>query len=486
MKKLSLVQLPYLYARNGKTENGNIALPTPILTVAARLHAAGLEYGFTDENRQPYSYDNADVVMLNLHGSPYIPEVIAFERRIREEARRAGRNVSFILGGEIASRLTREQFLRLFGSDALNGNDDRALAAALGVDARDLAPAEQASLIPVYERMGDAELRVYLSRNLSFFLAQGCKFSCTFCSARRTRRDPESGLLTPQRESYKDLGLVEAELEYLIGRAQTLGLTKLIFYLSNLDLFQTPAALGAFAERALAVRTRHPHFTLDLRGLATVDSFLKLEKTRPRILRDLVNAGLTRVAFGVDGITPAVWKKIGKSHNFSGFDEKETDSKAKLAIRIAGEYGITTELLMLFGHNNADTEASMRHAVSFTREMVEAYHAIPRSFIAKDVVPGTEAWYDPKNSAVVETLLRRPELFQALDYLAIASPLTHPDENFRRLTNTLFFENARLASRTKGDKPLYSTRLREDGNGIERYYGGFYDELKLLNPAEIA
>ena len=485
MKKISLVQLPYLYARNGKKENGAVALPTPILTVASRLHAAGLSHAFFDENRKPYSYDNADVIMLNLHGSPYIPEVIAFERRIREEARRAGKEVSFILGGEIASRLTREQFFRLFGRDTINGNDDATLAAALGKEARGLASAEKVSLIPVYERLGDEELRFYLSRNISFFLAQGCKFSCTFCSAKRTRRDPETGQLTIQRESYKNIGLIEAELDYLVQRASTGRLKKLIFYLSNLDLFQTPSALGEFAKCVLAIRKRYEHFTLDIRGLATVDSFLKLEKIQPRIIENLVQAGLGRVAFGVDGITPAVWKKIGKSHNFSGFDEKEKDSKAKMAIRIAKEYGITTELLMLFGHNGADTEASMQYAISFTREMMDAYHAIPRSFIAKDVVPGTEAWYDPKNKAVVETLIGHPELFQALDYLAVASPLTHPDEKFRNQTNRFFFENAKLAARTKGDKPLYSTRLRDDRTGVERYYGGFYDELKRLNPAEI-
>jgi hypothetical protein len=485
MKNISLVQLPYLYARNGKTENGNVALPTPILTVASRLHAAGLEHAFIDANRTPYSYDNADVIMLNLHGSPYIPDVIAFEQRIRDEARRAGKEVSFILGGEIASRLTREQFVRLFGHDTINGNDDVTLAAALDVQARDLLPAEEVSLIPVYERLGDEELLFYLSRNLSFFLAQGCKFSCTFCSAKRTRRNPETGQLTVQRESYKNIGLIEAELDYLVRRASKGGLKKLIFYLSNLDLFQTPSALSEFAKCVLAIRKQHEHFTLDIRGLATVDSFLKLEKTQPRIIEDLVHAGLGRVAFGVDGITPAVWKKIGKSHNFSGFDEKEKDSKARLAIHLAREHGITAELLMLFGHNGADTEASMQYAISFTREMMDVYHAIPRSFIAKDIVPGTEAWYDSKNKHVVETFIEHPRLFQALDYLAIASPLTHPDEHFRHLTNRFFLANANLAALTKGDKPLYSTLLRDDGKGVERYYGGFYNELKRLNPTEI-
>jgi 2-iminoacetate synthase ThiH len=485
MKKTDLVQLPYLYALNRSSGTEGKTMPTPLLTVAARLLKAGVALDFFDENIKPYQYQGAEVVLLNLHGSPYIPEIIAFQKKILGEAGAAGHSVKFVLGGEIASRLTKVQFEKLFGAHAVNGNHDELLAEALAIPRENLAPVEEVSLIPMYQQLPEEYLRHYLAHNISLYVSQGCKFSCKFCSARRTRRDPETGLLVRQEEKYKQSALIAEELQYLIGRSKSFGNKKLICYLSNLDLFQTPAALGTFAAGVDAVKKQHPDFTLDIRGLGTIHSFLDTAENYPGVMEALIKAGLKRVAFGVDGITPDVWKKIGKTHNFSGFKEEELDSKAKKAIRVAKELGITTELLMLFGHNGADTEASMAHATEFTREMLREYGAIPRSFVAKDIVPGTEAWYDPKNSRTVDTLIEHPELFQALDYLAIASPLTHPDEEFRKLTNKYFLENATIGKKTKGDKPLYSTQLSPDGNTIERFYGGVYDVLKTLNPVEI-
>jgi hypothetical protein len=485
MKKIDFVQLPYLYCSDRSSGTKEKTMPTPILTVASRILNAGAEIGVFDENIKPYHYNGADVVLVNLHGSPYIPEVIAFEKRILKEACASGNNVQFVLGGEIASRLTKEQFRRLFGDSTVNGNNDENLAKALDVPIQSLTPVEQLSLIPLYEKLPDEYMRHYLSHNISLYVSQGCKYSCKFCSARRTRRDPETGILLRQEETYKNILFVEQELQYLVDRSKKYGNKKLICYLSNLDLFQTPSSLGEFALSIFKIKKQNPDFILDIRGLATIHSFLSTEEKHPQVLEDLIQAGLKRLAFGVDGITPDVWKKIGKAHNFSGQDESEPDSKAKKAIRIAKEKGITTELLMLFGHNGADTKETMTYATRFTKAMRDEYGAIPRSFVAKDVVPGTEAWYDPQNKKTVDTLIDHPELFQALDYLAIASPITHLDGEFRKLTNKYFLENALAGAHTKGDKPLYSTQLRSDGKGTEKYYGSLYDALKILNPSEV-
>jgi hypothetical protein len=46
--------------------------------------------------------------------------------------------------------------------------------------------------------------------------------------------------------------------------------------------------------------------------------------------------------------------------------------------------------------------------------------------------------------------------------------------------------NAELATLTKVTKPfVVREQLSADGKGVEKYYGGFYDELKRLNPGEI-
>ena len=101
------------------------------------------------------------------------------------------------------------------------------------------------------------------------------------------------------------------------------------------------------------------------------------------------------------------------------------------------EFNITPEVLMVFGHAQ-DTEKSLQKAVVFTLDMVEKFGAVPRPYIAKDIVPGNSGWHDPKNASRVETFIQHPEFFQALDFSALPSSLTHPDPALRQLAAKFF------------------------------------------------
>jgi hypothetical protein len=271
----------------------------------------------------------------------------------------------------------------------------------------------------------DDRMRLYLSEEFSFYLSQGCKFSCTFCAARRTRRDPQDGKMMPMKETYRREVVVGSELTYLSERALRLGIRRLKIYLSNLDLFQSPEELGRFLKVLSSVRRARPEVEFEMRGLSTTASFLEIQRTHPSLIERFVELGLRRVGFGVDGNTPEVWRATRKP---------QSGSMCVNAISAAREaYGLTPETLMVFGHYGVDTERSLSLAVEFTKDMWELYGSLPRPHVAKSAVPGNDGWYSPSFRWMVDGLLGWPAGFQSLDFTALPSPLTHPDGGFREV-----------------------------------------------------
>ena len=432
--KMDLVQPRHNYA---PTEGlGHIYMPTSLLMVGARLLNAGVDVTFHDENIKPLEV-SSDYVGFNLLGAPYIPEVIKLQERIRQE----NGEKKFLVGGQVVSGLSMGQLERLFGSSTYNGNDDITLTKVLSIDEKALVSPEQTSLIPAYERLGDDIIREYLSREFSLYVSQGCKFSCDFCAAVRTYRDPATGQTTKVKESYRDPSIIKADLAYLVGKAKSFGLEELQLYMSNLDVFQTPAQLLRFAYAVQEVERENPDFKINLRGLATVDSFLRARENMPKSIEELVNAGFTTVGFGIDGWTKEVWTAVKKGHN--------TEEKCLEAIRSTREdFGMTPEILMVFGHPTADTEESLGAAYQVTRMVVGAYGAVPRPHVSKDFIPGNNGWRSPEHSRAVESLLKNPEAFQSLDFTALPSSLTHPNGKIRELATKYFLKMCELPGNT--------------------------------------
>jgi len=432
--KVDLIQPRHNYA---PTEGvGHIYMPTSLLTIGSKLLNAGVEVEFHDENFQPARI-SSDCVGFNLLGSPYIPEVIKLQKHIKKESGEK----KFLVGGQVVSGLSLDQLTRLFGRSTYNGNDDSTLAHVLEIEERALTSLERTSLIPAYEKLDDKTMKEYLSREFSLYVSQGCKFSCNFCAAVRTYRDPATGRTIKSKESYRKLSVIKADLSYLVRKAKSFGLKEMQLYMSNLDVFQTPQQLLRFAYTIQEIEREYRDFTISLRGLATVDSFLRARDKHPKCIEELVNAGFNKVGFGVDGWTKEVWAAVKKGHN--------NEEKCLEAIRSTKEdFGITPEILMVFGHPTADKEESLGAAYKVTKMVVEMYGAVPRPHVSKGFIPGNNGWRSPEYARAVETLLQNPACFQSLDFTALPSPLTHPNANIRELATKYFLKICDLPGNT--------------------------------------
>ena len=80
--------------------------------------------------------------------------------------------------------------------------------------------------------------------------------------------------------------------------------------------------------------------------------------------------------------------------------------------------------------------------------MLEKYGAVPRPHVAKAFIPGSDGRKNPKYKNEVDMLIQNPHLFQALDFTALASKLTHPDQAFRDLVNYYYLEMCKLPGNT--------------------------------------
>ncbi len=388
-------------------------MPTSKLTVGARLLNAGVEVNFHDENITPAEI-SADYVGFNLLGAPYIPEVINLQDRIRAEYGEK----TFLVGGQPLSSpfgLSRDQVTRLFGKSTYNGNDDSILCRVLGIDPRALALPEQTSLIPAYEKLDDEVMKGYISREFPLFVSQGCAYDCFPCGATRSYNDPFTGQKVKVKETYRDIEIIKRDLDYLVGKAESFGLSEFNIYLSNLDSFQTPQKLEKFADAVMEVKRYHPGFDINMRGLSTVTSFLfsRDRKKFSKSIEKIVEAGFHTVGFGVDGWGYETWKAINKGHN--------TEERCWEAIRSAREdFGLTPEVLMVFGNPAHDnSKRNIEAAYEMVRLAVEKYGAIPRPHVAKNFIPGNDGWVAPEYKKQREILLNKSFMFQALDFRAL-------------------------------------------------------------------
>ncbi|MFC2135944.1 radical SAM protein [Bacteroidota bacterium] len=448
--KIDLIQPRHNYApARSKEEFGHIYLPTSLLTVGSRLLDAGVDVEIHDENLRPRQI-SSEYVGFNLLGAPYIPEVIRAQKEIGEK--------TYLVGGQVVSGLSKDQLRRLFGDSTHNGNDDFELSRILGINQAELQTPEQTSLVPAYEKLDDEVMKEYLSREFSLYVSQGCRFACDFCGADKKRT-----------ESYRDIDVIKADLDYLVKRAKTVGIDNLSMYMSNLDVFQSPQKLLEFAYAVKDVRSDHPDFEINLRGLAIVSTYLNARDKSRKSIEELVKAGFNTVGFGVDGWTPEVWKKVKKGHN--------TEDKCLEAIRsVKEDFGITPEILMVFGHVEADKEDSLRLAYEFTLDMVGKYGAVPRPHVAKAFIPGNDGWTSPEYREAVERLIEHPESFQSLDFTALPSTLTHPDEEIRSLATKYFLEICSIEGNTTSHtKPITPDLSPKELEEVKRFNEGRYD-----------
>lgn len=461
--KIDLIQPRHNYAPSHGP--GHIYLPNALLSVASRLENAGIETIVHDENLNSAKI-SSNVVGINLIGSPYIPQAIGIIDRISK----TNNNSRFVLGGAGVSGLSDCQFRRLFGSNTFNGNNDFDLIAAFDSSPLVLRidPPSKTSLVDSYEKIPDSIMKQYLDREFCFYVSQGCKFACSFCAAHRTFRNL-AGKVQKVSEVYRDHSILKKDLEYLVKRAKNLGLARLDFYVSNLDFFQSPQALFEFGEIVSDVKKSNPGFGIKFRALATVDSFLKARNQHFSLIERLVDSGLFCVGFGIDGMTPAVWKKVHKTTN--------TQDKCLTTIKTSKEdFGLIPEVLMVFGHEGVDTQETLDLAYDFTLDMVDRFNARPRPHVAKNIVPGNDGWTDPVNATTIELLLSDPKSFQTLDFTALPSWLTHPNPELREIATNCFLKICQIPGNiTRYVKPITPDLTFDQVDSIRIFNEGRYD-----------
>lgn len=423
-QKILLVQPRHIYAPPATKERyGHIYMPSSLLTIGAILRQIGIETSFVDENLADCEYTD-NIVGINLLGAPYISSAIAIEKRL---IRTHGTRYCLLLGGQVVSGLTEKDFANLFTERTFNGNLNRTIKRVFSISGMEIPRKEDVSLIEMYNQIGDETLKIYLRTEFSFYLSQGCKFSCSFCAANRTLTFPKKKVV---KEEYRNLGVALSDFQFLMEKAEKFGINRLDIYLSNLDLFQSPLQLAKFSEGINELRKRYIQLSIRLRGLSTSRSFLKTHFSYPHVINQMVSAGLHQIGFGIDGATPLVYKQTRKP---------QTVEESLQSIRICREvYKITPEILMVFGHNNLEDDKALFLALSFCEDMQRKYGAVPRPHVAKDIIPGNDGWNDPRNRGVLQALYESPVLFQNLDFTCIPSPTTHPNQEFRELVTKYY------------------------------------------------
>jgi len=399
-------------------------MPTDLYKVGAKLEATGIKTDVVDLNLEeiPSNIGDYDYVGIGVIGAPYIPGTIRLANEVRE---RTGKNP--LIGGPGVEYLSEEQFRTLYGN-ATQIRNDKDLSTAIN---RQIPSVYNVSIADRMNRLNPALLERYLSGEFSFFVSQGCKYACDFCAASRSRQGMRVN------EEYSKT--IEKDLGALIRKSNELGIKKVTMYLTPLDLFQSPASfketLRDFAAAKQAYGT-----DFSLRGLSRVDSFLNALKQEPELYDLIPTVGLQAVGFGVDGTTEEVWKSQHKGN--------KSLSKVDGAFAICKTLSITPEALMVMGFHDkkglpVDTKDSLQKNVDFSITSAEQYGVVARPHVAKDLVPGNSGWENPVWSIQRSQLLAKPELFKNLDFVALASEITHPNPEFRDQVNETYLQIVR-------------------------------------------
>ncbi|MBP7061995.1 hypothetical protein KBA84_04250 [Patescibacteria group bacterium] len=79
---------------------------------------------------------------------------------------------------------------------------------------------------------------------------------------------------------------------------------------------------------------------------------------------------------------------------------------------------------MVFGHP-VDTEQSLTDALHFMQWAQQEYGAIPRPHVARSFFPHNDGRNHPDYKWAIDAMMQNPKLFQALDFTALPSYLTH-------------------------------------------------------------
>lgn len=407
-KSIVLFQPRYPYGKN------QIYMPTGVLNLGARLFEASHDVAFFDLNFTGFdssevqeAVDGADTLGFTVLGAPYVPEVVANIRTLRQQ----GCQLPILIGGQGVARMRPQDFARWFANlgDVRQVRNDDDLALEFGR----LPSAYATSIVPLLHQLPWSQVEAYVAREFSLFLSQGCKFSCGFCMACKG-----------MAEEYRERRALLRDVAFFCHVLKGLGKDRLKLYLSNLDAFQTPKKLEE-ALAGIAGICREIGIEPEIRCLATSQCTFEACVADRNLARRLKSYGLVMVAFGADGSDEEVWTKEGKVHN-------SADDLA-WCIKHMQHAGITVELLMVIGFPHEGIRTMAKNLWYCLLQTAQG--GIPRPYLAKSVGPSgrwpgakfrrsEEKVTDSDNR--VQALLASPERLYALDFAALGSVVTHP------------------------------------------------------------
>ena len=407
-KRVVMVDLGYPYGKK-------VYMSGSLIAIAAQLMAVGHEVNIVDFNIDNYDDDRVrslfaatDIIGISVMGSPGIPGAISLINRFTDDFPHS----QVIVGGQVISHLTCQQFNQVFGPKATQVANDHNLSTLFGA----VPSAYEIPYQPVWVKMGDERLREYLAHEFTLVLSQGCIYTCTFCSAQKG-----------QRETFRDPTAFQTDLRYLLGRAKQFGIQQLECYASSLDFFQTPKTIFQYLEAMTKVQ-QETGVQLKTRALTCMNTFLAASRQRDDFPELIQQSGLWCLGFGVDGPTEEVWAEQHKGQN--RMDD------VTLCYDLCEQIGTRAEVLTVMGYPNDSPKRlwqTIRHLSSFVRRWP---NTVLRPYVAREVLPGNDGW--KQRIEVVEKLVTDPQQFYNLDICGLANSTTHPRRLQRWLVNMAY------------------------------------------------
>lgn len=412
-------------------------MPHMAIWAAATIEALWGEAIIIDENFQSLDWIDTEIVWISLIWTPYIPESL----RIIEEISSLKNNIYYVLWWPsfetkwkrikwtdwkkyfVHPWINEKDFSSLYWSvwNVINGMNESGLLSMLDLKWK-LPDSLDVSFQDIYKKIPDNIMKFYLWKEFSFHVADGCSQMCDFYAA--TSWIPEK---------YRAVNVVYGDMTYLVKKAQSFGYSELNLYCDNLDIFQNPKKLQWFMEVVLIIKKENPWFQIHLRWLAWIPFGEKILTKYADIIWLAKEAWFHTVWYWVDGMAPEIWKWTNKLQN------KDAEQCLRV-IELTHEAWITSELLMVIGHEWLDTPASLKDSYDFVVDMIDKYGAVPRPHIARKFSPNNAWWIDPNYRPMINRMIEDPDLFQAVDYTSLANKLTHPysSQEFRDTVNNYY------------------------------------------------
>lgn len=407
LKKVILFDMGYPYGKKVYMSGSVVVLAAQLMAVGHTVDIVDLNIDNLADVRVKELLFSAEVIGLSVMGSPSVPRAI----KVASELQRAYPKVHVIVGGQVISRFTEEQFESIFGEAFMQATPEN-ITGLFG----ELPSAYEISYQPVWDSMGNGRLREYLLHEFALVFSQGCIYNCSFCSAQKG-----------QREIFRDLSVFRGDLRYLLGKAQELGLPQLECYASSLDFFQTSKTILQFME-VMAVVQEEFGVRLLTRCLTCMGTFLAASRQREDFLDLLKRSGLWCLGFGVDGPTEETWREQNKTQNHM--------SDIDVCFDLCQQAGVRAEVLTVLGYPG-DSAKRIWQTVGYLSMFIRRWpNTVLRPYVAREILPGNDGW---KNSfRAVGAIVRDPVQFYNLDICGLANFTTHPRRWQRWLVNAVY------------------------------------------------